>query len=203
MECVIYFVQTFWVKSVSFRTAWVVLSWETNVRQANPKKMSWGGRDFVAFENRNKKVAWRHVLSGGGNAAALTRPYTNPDRETPAFLGISTSTWTRLWQRMQRAQRQTNQTNWGTSSRQQEMKRGKRGLLEVVGEKEDLLQSWQQQIKKERMRMGTIGGDTLIQWFQRSSLPPCLNLLELVKSWKCNSATMNKSSSLTGIKRAA
>lgn len=53
-------------------------------------------------------------------------------------------------------------------------------------------------VMSERER-GTIEEDALIQRFQQSSLLPCLNLPVVVKSWKCNAATTNKSSSLTGI----
>lgn len=55
----------------------------------------------------------------------------------------------------------------------------------------------------EWLRTGTIGEDALIQWFQRLSLLPCLTLPVVVKSWKCNAATANKGSSLTGTQHAA
>lgn len=57
--------------------------------------------------------------------------------------------------------------------------------------------------RNEWGRKGTNGEDAFIQWFQRSSLLPCLNLPVVVKSWKCNAATTNKSSSLTRIEYAA
>lgn len=118
--------------------------------------------------------------------------------------------WYRVWR--------FNMTKWGTRSRQQKMKRKSRATESRSGREEEekkedgesgfkRLREWQQWVKEDVMsewvRMRTIGrGDALIQWFQPSSLLPCLKLPVVVKSWKYNAATTNKSSSLTGIHRA-
>ncbi len=144
----------------------------------------------------------------------------NTERQVQTFLSLSAITWTRWWdigwenERILKSGAGSGAIIWLNEEQAIDNGRWKenKGLLRMrSGNREEKrktkrepLWGWgvtteSKEWLNEWVRTATTGKDALIQWFQRPSLLPCLNLPVVVKSWKCNAATTNKSSSLTGI----